>query len=106
MFLEDLLNIPCSPARTVKNQNLVNDSIAQPYEQLREELENQRQLFVDESPTKQQRLKAWWWVAVAPMFAVFCLGADKTARSAHLEPTLIRIGSQNLRYRPCILISH
>jgi len=31
MFLQDLLNIPCSAAWTVEIQNLVSDSIAAPY---------------------------------------------------------------------------
>ncbi len=71
MFLEDLLNVPCSAGWTVKIQNIVSDSLAAPYEQLRSELSKQKQLFVDESPTKQKNAKAWLWVAVAPMFAVF-----------------------------------
>lgn len=72
-FLEDLLNIPCSASWTVKIQNLVSGALATPYQQLRSELAKQPQLFVDESPTKQKHSKAWLWVAVAPMFAVFGL---------------------------------
>ena len=71
MFLEDLLNVPCSVGWTIKIQNIVSDSLAIPYEQLRSELSKLKQLFVDESPTKQKNTKAWLWVAVAPMFAVF-----------------------------------
>ncbi len=71
LFLEDLLNIPCSAGWAVKIQNLVADALAVPYEQLRSELCKQSQLFVDESPTKQKNEKAWLWVAVASMFAVF-----------------------------------
>ena len=70
-FLGDLLNVPCSPAWMVKIQNRVSDALAEPYEELRSELQNQEQLFVDESPTKQNKSKAWLWVAVAPCFAVF-----------------------------------
>jgi transposase len=70
-FLSDLLNVPCSPSWMVKIQNRVSDALAQPYEELRKELQNQPQLFVDESPTKQNKSKAWLWVAVAPMFVVF-----------------------------------
>lgn len=54
-FLGDLLNIPCSPAWTVKIENLVSDAIASPYEELRSELQNQPQLFVDELPTKEKK---------------------------------------------------
>jgi len=70
-FLSDLLNVPCSPSWTVKIQSRVSDALAAPHEELRSELQNQKQLFIDESPTKQNKNKAWLWVAVAPMFAVF-----------------------------------
>ena len=49
----------------------VSDALAAGHEELRSELQNQKQLFIDESPTKQNKNKAWLWVAVAPMFAVF-----------------------------------
>lgn len=81
MFLGDLLNIPCSPAWTVKIQKLVSQAIAAPYEQPREELEKQPQLFVDESPTKERKMKAWLWVAVAPMFAVFGIFGNRSRES-------------------------
>jgi transposase len=81
MFLEDLLNIPCSASWTVKIQNIVSDSLAAPYEQLRLELSKQKQLFVDESPTKQKNTKAWLWVAVAPMFVVFGIFLNRKRES-------------------------
>ena len=71
MFLEDLLNIPCSASWVVKIQNLVAHALAAPYEELRDQLSKQPQLFIDESPTKQKNEKAWLWVAVASSFAVF-----------------------------------
>jgi transposase len=70
-FLGDILHVPCSAGWTVKIQNLVSDALAEPYEELRGQLQKQPQLFVDESPTKQHKSKAWLWVAVAPQFAVF-----------------------------------
>ena len=82
-FLGDLLNVPCSPAWTVKIQNRVSDALAQPYEELRSEQQNQEQLFVDESPTKQNKSKAWLWVAVTPWFAVF--GIFLTRKRAALQ---------------------
>ena len=82
-FLGDLLNVPCSPAWTVTIQNRVSDALAQPYEELRSELQNQEQLFVDESPTKQNKSKAWLWVAVTPWFAVF--GIFLTRKRAALQ---------------------
>jgi transposase len=81
MFLGDLLNIPCCPAWTVKIQNLVSQAIEEPYQELRTELGSQKQLFVDESPTKEKREKAWLWVAVASMFTVFGIFANRKRES-------------------------
>jgi transposase len=75
------LNIPCSPAWTVKIQNLVSGAVAVPYEELRSQLTEQQQLFVDESPTKENRQKAWLWVAVAQTFAVFGIFANRSRES-------------------------
>lgn len=80
-FLSDLLNIPCSASWTVKIQNLVAAAVAVPYEELRDELSSQRQLYVDESPTKENKQKAWLWVAVAPMFAVFGIFLSRSRES-------------------------
>jgi len=81
MFLGDLLNIPCSPAWTVKIQNLISDAVAASYEQLRGQLEKQPQLFVDESPTKEKQSKTWLWVAVAESFAVFGIFGNRSRES-------------------------
>lgn len=81
MFLGDLLNIPCSSAWTVKIQNLVSNAIAAPYEELRSKLSDEPQLYVDESPTKEKREKAWLWVAVAPFFTVFGIFGNRSRES-------------------------
>jgi len=80
-FLGDLLNIPFSPSWTIKIQTQVSEAVAKPYEELRSELQNQRQLFVDESPTKQGKQKAWLWVAVAPLFTVFAISLNRKRES-------------------------
>jgi transposase len=80
-FLGDLLNVPASPGWVVKIQTLVSEAIAVPYEELRGQLAEQRQLFVDESPTKENNEKAWLWVAVAPYFAVFGVFASRSRES-------------------------
>ena len=67
--------------RTVKIQNLVSDALSEPYCQLQTELANQSQLYVDESPTKQHKAKAWLWVAIAPMFAVLGIFANRSRES-------------------------
>lgn len=81
LFLQDLLNIPCSAAWTVKIQNLVSNALSGPYEELRLSLADESQLFVDESPTKEKNQKAWLWVAVAPLFAVFGIFLNRKRES-------------------------
>ena len=68
LFLQDLLKMPCCPSLTVKMQNQVAAALQAPYEQLKEKLGEQEQLFMDESPTKQANKKAWLWTGVAPLF--------------------------------------
>ena len=77
LFLEDLLKMPCCASLTVKMQNQVAAAIQAPYEQLKEELGKQEQLFMDESPTKQANRTAWLWTAVAPLFAVFAIFSSR-----------------------------
>lgn len=78
-FLQDLMKLPCCPALMVKMQNQVAAALEQPYEELQQALGQQRQLFMDESPTKQANQKAWLWTAVAPLFAVFAIFSTRKA---------------------------
>jgi transposase len=71
MFLSSLLKVPCSTGWVCKIQNTVSQALEQPYSELQNQLQHQNQLFVDESPTKENKAKAWLWVAVASTFAVF-----------------------------------
>jgi len=77
LFLQDLLKMPCCASLTVKMQNQVAAAIQVPYEQLKDALGSQDQLFMDESPTKQANKKAWLWTAVAPLFAVFAIFSSR-----------------------------
>ncbi len=77
LFLQDLLKMPCCPSLTVKMQNQVAAAIEAPYDQLKNELGKQDQLFMDESPTKQANRTAWLWTAVAPVFAVFAIFSSR-----------------------------
>lgn len=73
MFLQDLLNQPCCPSLAVKMENQVAAALQAPCEELQQALADQRQLYLDESPTKEANQKAWLWAAVAPLFAVFAI---------------------------------
>ena len=86
MFLQDFLKMPCAASLTVKMQNQVADALQAPYQELQACLARERQLFMDESPTKQAQQKAWLWTAVAPLLAVFAI---YTSRKADAIPKLL-----------------
>ena len=79
MFLTDLLTMPCCAASTVNMQTRVAAALEQPYEDLRSRLENEPQVFMDETPTKQANEKAWLWTAVTSAFAVFAVFSSRAA---------------------------
>lgn len=78
-FLKDFLNIPCCPATTVKMQNIASSALAQPHEDLRQALASERNVFMDETPTKQANAKAWLWTAVAKQSVVFSVFSSRAA---------------------------
>jgi len=78
-FLQDFLGMPCCPALTVKMQNQVAAALEQPYEELKKALADEKQLNMDESPTKQGDQKAWLWAAVAVRYAVFAIFSSRKA---------------------------
>jgi transposase len=78
-FLQDFLGMPCCPSLTVKMQNQVAAALEQPYEELKNALADEKQLNMDESPTKQGNQKAWLWAAVAVRYAVFAIFSSRKA---------------------------
>ena len=80
-FLQDLLNIPCCPSLTIKMQSITSNALAAPYEELRQALAEQRNVCMDETPTKEANAKAWLWTAVASNFVVFAVFSSRAARA-------------------------
>jgi transposase len=80
-FLRDLLNLPCCPSLTIKIQNQVSAALADVHQELKDELPNQFQLHMDETPTKEAQSKAWLWTAVAKTFVVFAVFPSRAAQA-------------------------
>lgn len=78
-FVSTVLNIPCSPALTVKHQTLATLATRPAYEALAASLPAEPWLNGDESPTKQATDKAWLWTFVARTFTVFALRTTRAA---------------------------
>ena len=89
LFLEQVLNQPCSPGWVVKLQNHATAALTPPYEELAGQLPAEEVLGIDESPTKEARLKSWLWVFVARTYTVFAL---RTTRAATVLEELLTDG--------------
>jgi len=79
LFLEQVLGQPCSPGWVVKLQNQATAALRPAYEELASQLPMQGVLAIDESPTKEGRIKAWLWTCVATSFTVFAMRTTRAA---------------------------
>jgi transposase len=79
LFLEQVLNQPCSPGWVVKLQDQATAALTPAYEELAGELPTEPVLGIDESPTKEARLKSWLWTFVASTYTVFALRTTRAA---------------------------
>jgi len=79
LFLEQVLNQPCSAGWVVKLQNQATIALTPAYEELAAELPTEPVLGIDESPTKEARQKSWLWTFVAGNYTVFALRTTRAA---------------------------
>lgn len=79
LFLEQILNQPCSPGWVVKLQNQATAALRPAYEELAAQLPDQACLGIDETPTKQGPDKGWLWTCVAATFTVFTIRTTRAA---------------------------
>jgi len=86
LFLEQVLNQPCSPGWVVKLQNQATAALAPAYEELARQLPTEPVLGIDESPTKEARTKSWLWTFVAGAYTVF---AHRTTRAGAVLDELL-----------------
>jgi len=79
LFLEQILNQPCSPGWVVKLQNQATAAVTPPYRELAANLPTQSVLGIDESPHKEARRKSWLWTFVASTYTFFALRTTRAA---------------------------
>jgi transposase len=79
LFVEQVLNQPCSAGWVVKLQNQATAALRPAYDELAAILPAEPVLGIDESPTKEARKKSWLWTFVAGKFTAF---AHRTTRAA------------------------
>jgi transposase len=79
MFLEMVLQQPCSPSWVVKLQTQATAALRPAYQELLDAVPQQKVLGGDESPTKQGPIKAWLWAFVASPFTLFAMRPTRKA---------------------------
>jgi transposase len=79
LFLDYVLNQPCSPGWVVKLQQQATAALTPAYDELVQQLPSERVLGIDESPTKEGKAKAWLWTFVAAAYTVFTLRTTRAA---------------------------
>ncbi len=79
LFLDSVLNQPCSPGWVVKLQQQATAALTPAYEELAQQLPAEDVLAIDESPTKEGKAKAWLWTFVAANYTLFALRTTRAA---------------------------
>jgi transposase len=79
LFLDSVLNQPCSSGWVVKLQQQALAALTPAYEELAQQLPAEAVLAIDESPTKEGEAKAWLWTFVAASYTVFALRTTRAA---------------------------
>src|SRR5712692_1741468 len=79
LFLDAVLQQPCSPGWVVKLQQQATAALTPAYEELAQQLPTEDVLAIDESPTKEGKAKAWLWTFVAATYTVFALRTTRAA---------------------------
>lgn len=83
LFLEQVLNQPCSPGWVVKLQNRATAAVTPAYQELAAQLPTEPVLGIDESPTKEAQAKSWLWTFVAGNYTFFALRTTRAATVLH-----------------------
>jgi transposase len=83
LFLEQVLDQPCSPGWVVKLQDQATAALRPAYEELAAQLPAEAVLGIDESPTKEAALKSWLWTFVAGAYTIFALRTTRAATILH-----------------------
>jgi transposase len=81
LFLSMILYQPACPGWMVSLQKLAAEAVQPAYDELVRQLRQQAVLYIDESPTKEGKIKSWIWTFVAATFTLF---ATRTSRAADI----------------------
>ena len=79
LFVESVLNIPCSTGLTVKHQQLATAALRPGYQELATALPQTESVGLDETATRESGGNAWLWTAVTHRFTLFAIRPTRSA---------------------------
>jgi transposase len=80
--MTQVLHVPMSSGMVSKVQQQVSQALQEPYAAALAHAQVQKQLHADESGWRQDKKRAWLWVAVAGLVTVFLIHTSRGARAA------------------------
>lgn len=81
-FFHDVLHIDFCPASVCGAEAFVSDAVEKPVEEAHAYVQEQPAVNADETGYRQQRKKAWLWVAVTPLVTVFLVHLKRGRQAA------------------------
>lgn len=80
--MTQVLHVPMSGGMVSKIQHQVSQALAAPHREALAHAQVQQRLCADESSWRQDKKRAWLWVAVAGLVTVFLVHTSRSARAA------------------------
>jgi transposase len=80
--MTDVMHVPMSPAMVAKTQDQVSQALALPHHEVVQHAQAQDRVHADETSWRQDKAKAWLWVAVCGVVTIFLVRASRGASAA------------------------
>lgn len=80
--LTDVLHVPMSTGMVAKTQEQVSRALAAPYQEALEHVQRDDRVHADETSWREDKKKAWLWVAVAAAVTVFVVHLRRNTSAA------------------------
>lgn len=82
VVMTNVMHIPMSTGMVAKTQDQVSQALAAPFQEALQFAQAHDRVHADETSWRQDKKKAWLWVAVAGMVTVFLIRASRSATAA------------------------
>jgi transposase len=80
--MTQLLHVPMSTGMVSKTQEQVSRALARPYDEALAYVQSSDRAYADETGWRENKKRAWLWVAVTALVTVFAVRASRSAKAA------------------------